>query len=203
MIKRGCQQLAENKEKVDQETEDVTVEDIEIVDAADQKHSDPADEKAEQDGELGADQEELNKITAENEDLRNRLLRAQAEFDNFRKRTLKEKESVRKYKAQDIANDLLPVVDSFDRALQTEVDEVAKSFAEGMEMVYRQLQDALQKHGVEKIETVGKEFDPNLHHAVMQVSDSEQPANTVVEELQKGYVLKDRVIRPAMVKVNQ
>jgi len=195
--------LEENKEKVDQETEDVSADDIEIVEANDQNNSEATEGEADQTGELDSSQEELNKLAAENEDLRNRLLRAQAEFDNFRKRTLKEKESDRKYKAQDIANDLLPVVDSFDRALQTEVDEAAKSFAEGMEMVYRQLQDALEKHGIEKIETVGKEFDPNLHHAVMQISDSEQPANTVVEELQKGYALKDRVIRPAMVKVNQ
>ena len=195
--------MEENKEKVDQETEDVSADDIEIVEANDQNNSEATEGEADQTGELDSSQEELNKLAAENEDLRNRLLRAQAEFDNFRKRTLKEKESDRKYKAQDIANDLLPVVDSFDRALQTEVDEAAKSFAEGMEMVYRQLQDALEKHGIEKIETVGKEFDPNLHHAVMQISDSEQPANTVVEELQKGYALKDRVIRPAMVKVNQ
>lgn len=192
--------MEENKSKdINKEAEETNADDIEILDA-ETKNEEVTDEAS---SAQNASQEEIDRLTAENEDLQNKLLRAQAEFDNFRKRTNKEKEAERKYKAQDIAGDLLPVVDSFNRALQTEVDEAAKNFAEGMEMVYRQFTEALKTHGIEEIETVGTEFDPNLHHAVMQVSEEDKPANTVVEELQKGYVLKDRVIRPAMVKVNQ
>ena len=190
--------MEENKNTdINEETENVETDEVEVLDAASAE-----EEKTEEAG-TDSRQEEVDRLTAENEELKNKLLRAQAEFDNFRKRTVKEKEADRKYKAQDIAGDLLPVVDSFDRALHTEVDAAAKNFVEGMEMVYRQLTEALKAHGIEEIETVGKEFDPNLHHAVMQVSEPDKEANTVLEELQKGYMLKDRVIRPAMVKVNQ
>ncbi|WP_404453519.1 nucleotide exchange factor GrpE [Oceanobacillus kapialis] len=148
-------------------------------------------------------QQEVDKLNKEKEEINGRYLRLQAEFDNFKKRTQKEKEADRKYKSQDLVNDLLPAVDNFERALQVESTEENASLVEGITMVYRQLKDALKNAGVEEIETTGKEFDPNLHHAVMQVEDDELEANTVVEELQKGYILKDRVIRPAMVKVNK
>jgi molecular chaperone GrpE len=95
------------------------------------------------------------------------------------------------------------VLDNFERALQVEKTEETASLINGISMVYRQLQDALTSNGVETMETEGQEFDPNLHHAVMQVEDDAFEANHIVEELQKGYVLKDRVIRPAMVKVNK
>lgn len=98
----------------------------------------------------------------------------------------------------------IPALDSFERALQVEADnEQTKSLLQGMEMVHRQLVEALKKEGVEAIEAVGQEFDPNLHQAVMQAEDENYGSNIVVEEMQKGYKLKDRVIRPSMVKVNQ
>ena len=98
----------------------------------------------------------------------------------------------------------MPALDNFERAIKIEVDnEQAKSLLQGMEMVYRNLLDVLKNEGVEPIEAVGKEFDPHLHQAVMQVEDEEFGSNIVLEEFQKGYILKDRVIRPAMVKVNQ
>ena len=147
--------------------------------------------------------EEVEKLQEEKRQLEERALRLQAEFENFKKRTQREKEAAQKYKAQDLVNDLLPVKDNFDSALDTEVDEASKGFKEGIEMVYKQLTEALTSHGVEEIATVGEEFDPNLHHAVMQANDENYDSNIVVEELQKGYSLKDRVIRPAMVKVNQ
>lgn len=131
------------------------------------------------------------------------MLRIQAEYDNFKKRTQKERIAERKYKAQDLANELLPVMDNFERALQVESTEETKSIIEGISMVYNQLKEALKSQGVEEIEAEGNPFDPNLHHAVMQVEDEEQESNIVVEELQKGYILNDRVIRPAMVKVNK
>jgi len=144
------------------------------------------------------DQLEKAKNTAED-----KMLRIQAEFENFKKRTRKEKEAIHKYKSQDIASDILPALDNFDRALGADTSEVSEAYVEGVSMVYRQLLDAMKTHGVEAIEAVGKEFDPNLHHAEMQVEDEEKESNVVVEELQKGYMLKDRVIRPAMVKVNK
>lgn len=138
------------------------------------------------------------------EEADNRYLRLQADFDNFRRRSRIELEASAKYRAQSIITDLLPAIDNFERALKMDVDnEQAKSLKQGVEMVYRSLLDALKSEGVEVIEAVGKEFDPHLHQAVMQAEDENFGPNIVVEEFQKGYMLKDRIIRPAMVKVNQ
>lgn len=138
------------------------------------------------------------------EEADNRYLRLQADFDNFRRRSRIELEASAKYRAQSIITDLLPAIDNFERAMKMEVDnEQAKSLMQGVEMVYRSLLDALKNEGVEIIEAVGKEFDPHLHQAVMQAEDENYGPNIVVEEFQKGYMLKDRIIRPAMVKVNQ
>jgi molecular chaperone GrpE len=138
------------------------------------------------------------------EEADNRYLRLQADLDNFRRRSRIELEASAKYRAQSLITDLLPAVDNFERAMKMEVDnDQAKSLLQGVDMVYRNLLDALRNEGVEVIETVGKEFDPHLHQAVMQTEDENFGPNTVVEEFQKGYRLKDRVIRPAMVKVNQ
>ncbi|MRH43072.1 nucleotide exchange factor GrpE [Aquibacillus halophilus] len=173
----------------------------EIVEDAEQEL---VDETTEEIAENETVDSELENLKQEKEEMRERLLRLQAEYDNFRKRTQKEKEADRKYKSQALVTELLPVVDSFERALSIEVnDESTSSFVEGVKMVYRQLTDALGKEGVEEIKTTGEEFDPHLHQAVMQVEDDQYESNIVLEELQKGFKLKDRVIRPAMVKVNQ
>src|SRR5699024_6471157 len=113
-------------------------------------------------------QKEVERLQEEKEKTYDKMLRIQAEFDNFKKRTLREREAERKYKSQDLANELLPAIDNFERALQVEVTEETASFVEGMEMIYKQLIDALEAQGVERMDTLGKEFDPNLHHAVMQ-----------------------------------
>lgn len=193
-----CKELEEvtvmetNKEKMDEQE---AVE--EVVDA----EQELVDESSEDESTSNQEMEALEK---EKNDLYEKMLRVQAEYDNFRKRTQKEKEADRKYRSQSLIAELLPVVDNFERALNTEVqDDSTKSFIEGMEMIYRQFNQALLNEGVEVIETVGTEFDPNYHQAVMQVEDDQFDSNIVVEELQKGYKLKDRVIRPAMVKVNQ
>ncbi|WP_113927495.1 nucleotide exchange factor GrpE [Bacillus sp. P14.5] len=133
-----------------------------------------------------------------------RYLRLRADFDNFRRRANLDREANEKYKAQSIVTELLPAIDNFERALNVEPDnEQTKSLLQGMEMVYRSLVEALKKEGVEPIETVGQEFDPHLHQAVMQGEDENFGSNIVTEEFQKGYKLKDRIIRPSMVKVNQ
>jgi molecular chaperone GrpE len=145
--------------------------------------------------------DELEKKLAEFE---NRYLRLQADFDNSRRRSKIEAEANEKYRAQKLIIDILPAVDNFERALSMEVEnDQAKSLKQGMEMVYRSLLDALLKEGLQPIEAVGKEFDPHLHQAVMQGNDENFGSNIVIEEFQKGYLLKDKVIRPSMVKVNQ
>ncbi len=152
-------------------------------------------------------QAEIEKYKAQAEEYLYLLQRVQADFDNFRKRTLQEREEWAKYCSMRIATNLIPVLDNFERALCTadndvnkRSDEVSK-FLTGIALIYRQLKDVLEKEGVKTMDAVGKEFDPNLHEAVMQEANAEHPDNTVVEEFQKGYLLIDRVIRPAMVKV--
>ncbi|GGK18396.1 nucleotide exchange factor GrpE [Caldalkalibacillus thermarum] len=133
-----------------------------------------------------------------------RYLRAQADFDNFRKRTRKEKEELQKYAALPVIEQLLPVLDNFERALAAgQSTKDAESLMKGVEMVFKQVQQVLTKQGLEEIEAVGKPFDPHFHEAVMQVESEEHESGIVVEELQKGYMLKGKVIRPAMVKVSQ
>ncbi|ASF29499.1 MULTISPECIES: nucleotide exchange factor GrpE [Bacillus amyloliquefaciens group] len=168
--------------------------------------------------EQAASEEQHEETTGQEEDLQhqidelqglldekeNKLLRVQADFENYKRRSRLEMEAAQKYRSQNVVTEILPALDNFERALQVEAEsEQTKSLLQGMEMVRRQLMDALEKEGVEAIEAVGQEFDPNLHQAVMQVEDENFGSNIVIEELQKGYKLKDRVIRPSMVKVNQ
>ena len=149
-------------------------------------------------------QAKITELEAKIEEMENRYLRLQADFDNSRRRAKLDMEAARKYSVQDLATNLLPALDNFERAMKVEADnEQTKSLLQGMEMVYNQIVEALKNEGVEAIEAVGKEFDPHLHQAVMQVEDENFDSNIVVEEFQKGYMLKDRVIRPAMVKVNE
>lgn len=138
------------------------------------------------------------------EEFENRYLRLQADFDNSRRRARLDAEAGEKYRAQKVITDILPALDNFERALKMETEnEQSGALLQGMEMVYRGLIDALSKEGLAAIEAVGKEFDPHLHQAVMQGEDANFGSNIVMEEFQKGYMLKDRVIRPSMVKVNQ
>lgn len=184
-------------DKVEEENEQEILDEIETED-----HSE-VQEDVSDDQMLEVLKEEIERTKKERDEASDRLLRVQAEFENYKKRTQREKIAERTYKSQDLVNELLPALDNFERALTVESTEETKSIIEGITMVYNQVKDALQSENVEVIETVGKEFDPNLHHAVMQVEDPEQESNVIVEELQKGYILKDRVIRPAMVKVNK
>lgn len=153
---------------------------------------------------LTDEEKQIQALQTEVAELNNRLLRAQADYDNFRRRTRLDMEAAAKYKAQSLIEELIPAIDNFDRALAVKAEsDDAKSLLQGMEMVYRQLTDALKNEGLETINAVGQSFDPHYHQAVMQVESDEHEPNQVVEELQKGYKLKDRVIRPTMVKVSQ
>lgn len=143
-------------------------------------------------------------LEAKLEEAESRILRLQADFENSRRRARLDLAAAEKYRAQSLLTDLLPAIDNFERALKMEADnEQAKAILQGMEMVYRSLLDAMKKEGLEPIEAAGEEFDPNFHQAVMQAADPNFESNIVIDEFQKGYVLKDRVIRPSMVKVNQ
>jgi molecular chaperone GrpE len=181
----------DNVELTDEKTvetvfeEDGTTEKVDVL---------PVDEK----------EQEIQLLKAKLEEADNRYLRLQADFDNFRRRTRLDLEASQKYRAQKLITDLLPAIDNFERAMKVEADnEQTKTLLQGMDMVYRSLLDALKIEGVEPIESVGKEFDPHQHQAVMQGEDENYGSNIVTDEFQKGYLLKDRVIRPAMVKVNQ
>ena len=140
-----------------------------------------------------------NKLEQQVEDLTDRLKRSMAEFDNFRKRTEKEKSSMYIIGAKDIIEKILPVVDNFERGLAQATE--GDPFAEGMEKIYKQLTTTLESLGVEPIEAVDKEFNPDLHNAVMHVEDESVGDNIIVEELQKGYTYKGFVVRHSMVKV--
>ncbi len=136
------------------------------------------------------------------EELTDRLTRQMAEFDNFRKRTEKEKSQMYEIGAKDIIEKILPIVDNFERGLSSmPEEEKATPFAEGMEKIYKQLMTTLEGIGVKPIEAVGQEFNPDFHNAVMHVEDEELGENIIAEEFQKGYTYRDSVVRHSMVKV--
>lgn len=159
------------------------------------------EETAPEDSEEG--QAELQNLRAEAEEHKQRLLRTQADFDNFRRRTLKEKEELGKYASAKLITELLPVIDNFERALSTTAENAdLSSYAKGVEMIFRQLEGILETEGLTAMEPVGTPFNPEFHQAIMQVESEEYEEGTVVEVVQKGYLLKDKVLRPAMVKVS-
>ena len=142
---------------------------------------------------------ELQKLKAERDSLLDRLARTQAEFENARRRAAKEQQDFRDYAAADAIKALLPVIDSFERALQLRSEPA--DFRNGVELIYKQLQDVLTKLGVRAIPAKGEPFDPRFHEAIEMVETNEAPDHHVLEELQRGYKVKDRLLRPAMVKV--
>ena len=186
-----------NYDQVDEVTvEEVNVEGNETVN--DNNSSDSKQSELEKANERIA---ELEQLLAESE---NKTYRVLADFENYKRRVKLDQEVAEKYRAQSLVSNLLSALDNFERAMKVDVDDdKTKSLLQGMDMVYRGLIDALKSEGVELIEAVGKQFDPQIHQAVMQVEDAEFESNTIIEEFQKGYKLKDRVIRPSMVKVNQ
>lgn len=148
--------------------------------------------------------DELTLVKQQLEEEQDKAIRLRADFENYKRRVQLDKESDYKYRAQSVLTDILPVLDNFERALAVNVtSEEAVSLVKGVEMVYRTLLDAVGKEGLEVIEAEGVPFDPNFHQAVMQEKDDSKESGIVLQELQKGYKLKDRILRPTMVKVNE
>jgi molecular chaperone GrpE len=143
---------------------------------------------------------ECDRLRAEVADLQDRLLRRQAEFENFRRRTDRDRSDFLEYAGMEFVRELLPILDDFERARKTECSD--DSYRKGIELIYQRLQDAVKKMGLEPIEVApGTEFDPNLHQAVVRQETEEAPDHTILEEFQRGYNFKGKLLRPAMVKV--
>jgi|SRR5271156_1957357 molecular chaperone GrpE len=143
----------------------------------------------------------LEKLQVEKQELMNTLVRRQADFENYRKRVEKERQQDRHRGVESLVESILPVLDAFDRALAASDDSAYAEYQKGFELIRRQLSDLLAKQGLERIEAVGKEFNPHLHHAIERVETTEHPEGVVVGELQPGYTFHGRVLRPAMVRV--
>ena len=142
-------------------------------------------------------------VTAETvkAEMMDRILRLQADFDNYRRRTRQEQNELSAFVTQNLLKELLPVIDNFERALGSRPAEDPSGFGAGVEMIFRQLYSVLEKQGISTVTAVGEMFDPNRHEAILTDADSDQPEGTVVAELQKGYAVGGKVIRPALVKV--
>jgi len=165
----------------------------------DPEHELPASDET-QDGAIPIGQgSDFDKLKSERDSLIERLARLQAEFENARKRTAREQQEFREYAVSDALKALLPSLDSFERALQTSASD--KEFRGGVELIYKQLQDALSKLGLRPIPAKGEPFDPHLHQAIEMVDTDEAEDHHVLDELQRGYKLKDRLLRPSMVRV--
>ena len=184
--------------------EDETVEEQEDAAETEAENADPADEKdsRSEKKKLFGKKNKKDKKDEKIDELTDRLTRQMAEFDNFRKRTEKEKSQMYEIGAKDIIEKILPVVDNFERGLASmPEDEKATPFAEGTEKIYKQFMTTLEGIGVKPIEAVGQEFNPDFHNAVMHVEDEELGENIITEEFQKGYMYRDSVVRHSMVKV--
>lgn len=144
---------------------------------------------------------ELQAARRERDALQDRLLRTAAEFDNYRKRMDRERRELSEYVASDVLAELLPIVDNFERALQAPAGGDGDAFRKGVELIHRQMLDLLRKRGVTPIDAVGADFDPNLHQAVIHEPSGDHREGEVMQELQRGYRIGDRLLRPAMVKV--
>ena len=142
---------------------------------------------------------ERDNLKAERDELKELLLRRQAEFENFRKRSEREKADFSQYAGMELVRELLPVLDDFERALKAEAGNA--EYAKGVAMIYNRLSDALKKQGLEPIDTAGKAFDPHLHQAVEKVETKDAPDHAILGEFQRGYFFKGKMLRPAMVRV--
>ena len=196
---KAAQEAAESEESEEEiEIEDGDAE-LSKEEAADAEESE-TEEKDAGKGLFGK-RKKKDKKDEKIEELTDRLTRQMAEFDNFRKRTDREKSQMYEVGAKDVIEKILPVVDNFERGLEAAAGEEENPFMKGMEQIYKQLMTTLEGIGVKPIEAVGKEFDPDFHNAVMHVEDKEVGENIITEEFQKGYMYRESVVRHSMVKV--
>jgi len=181
-----------------QEKEEMTAETAEeqLVENAAETTPSPETETAE----AAPVEDKAAALEAELKEKSDRILRLQADFENFRRRTAKEKEELAAVITQNILGDLLPLLDNFERAMAVEQTD-GEAFQKGVEMIFTQLREVMEKHGLENIEAEGAPFDPNVHQAIMRVENPDVEDGTITQVLQKGYRAKGRVIRPAMVQV--
>ncbi|MDK2901196.1 Protein GrpE [Koleobacter methoxysyntrophicus] len=216
--KEGKKEIDPKKEKaVEKDNIDVPVEDIKDGitprDGENQDQKGLSEEKQQDDNEgQERPEEDINKIkkaleekTKEAQDYFNMLQRLQADFENYKKRIKRDRQDMVNYAAEEIVKQLLPVIDNLERALDSagEKGDVNPSFVEGIEMILKQIKGLLESQGVKEIEALGKKFDPQYHEAVMKIEDDTHGENTVVEVLQKGYIMNSKVIRPSLVKVSK
>ncbi|EGC75107.1 hypothetical protein HMPREF0490_01160 [Lachnospiraceae bacterium 6_1_37FAA] len=205
--KKAAEEQDAAQEAAGEDTEAVAEETVEEEADSEASEEEALEETAEEGSEKGAKglfkrKPKKDKKDEQIEELKDKLTRQMAEFDNFRKRTEKEKSAMYEIGAKDIIEKILPVVDNFERGLGAVTEEQKEdSFVAGMEMIYKQIMTTLDSVGVKVIEAVGNEFDPDFHNAVMHVEDEEVGENIVVEEFQKGYTYRDTVVRHSMVKV--
>ena len=205
--KKAAEEQDAAQEAAGEDTEAVAEETVEEEADSEASEEEALEETAEEGSEKGAKglfkrKPKKDKKDEQIEELKDKLTRQMAEFDNFRKRTEKEKSAMYEIGAKDIIEKILPVVDNFERGLGAVTEEQKEdSFVAGMEMIYKQIMTTLESVGVKAIEAVGNEFDPDFHNAVMHVEDEEVGENIVVEEFQKGYTYRDTVVRHSMVKV--
>ena len=197
--KKDEEKLEEMKREIDEAEAANAAED-----AADDVRAETSEGSREgtEEAENGADDpvKRAEKLEADLAEKDAQMLRLRADFDNFRRRSAKEREELAAVVTQGILTDMLPLLDNFERALSAEGSDL-DSFRAGVSMIYKQMTEALAKNGLEVIDTKDKKFDPNFHQAVMRVQDPEKEDDTIEQELQKGYMVKGRVIRPSMVQV--
>ena len=201
--------MSEEKEKKDEEVKKDTSEEKETAPEKDKTSDEKKEDKASEEKTDKEDKKPDKKKDKKKEDprdekiksLQDQVLRQMAEFDNFRKRTEKEKSSMYDAGASDVIAKVLPVIDNFERGLADVKEDTEDAFQKGMLAIYKQLLHGLDELGVKEIEAEGKKFDPNFHNAVMHVDDADKGEQEVVEVLQKGYTYHDKVVRYAMVKV--
>ena len=199
-MEEAAEEVTDNKTETGQNTEtDQNVEDAAAESVKEEKEETAQEEKKDK---KFWKKEKKDKNAELVEELTDKVKRQMAEFENFRKRSEKEKAGMFEMGAKSVIEQILPVIDNFERGLAAVPEESkADPFVEGMEKIYRQFMDTMDKLNVKPIEAVGKEFNPDFHNAVMHVEDEEAGENVVVEEFQKGYLYKDQVVRHSMVKV--
>jgi molecular chaperone GrpE len=174
------------------------------ADVTEEPSQPPGDSSGDPQTQIAVLTEERDKLLNEKQEIYDRLLRNKAEFENARRRAERERSEFIQYAGMEMVREILPVVDDFERALQSGAaltDGPAKDYLKGMELIYQRLLDRITKMGLEPIETAGKTFDPNLHQAVERVETDDAPDQTILGEFQRGYMFKGRLLRPSMVRV--